>query len=252
VPLFCARFMKAPHRAQRDAGHGDVAAHESLMERFNRSFAARFEQLLAWYERRVRRALMRPRFLVAGIGGVFLVSLVLYPFLGVAFFPRTDAGQFLMNVKAPSGSRIEVTTDDVQQVEALVRRVVEPRDLELIVSNIGVQPGFSSIYTSNAGPHTATVQVALKEGHRIGSYEYMARMRNVLQREMPQLGVFFQSGGIVDAVLNQGLPAPVDVQLSGSNIDIVYATATRVAAGIRRLPGVMDLYIPQDSDYPSL
>ena len=97
--------------------------------------------------------------------------------LGLAFFPRTDAGQFVINVKAPSGTRIEVTAQDVAKVEALVRRIVDPNDLELIVSNIGVTPDFSSIYTSNAGPHTATVQVALKEDHRIGSYEYMARVR---------------------------------------------------------------------------
>jgi multidrug efflux pump subunit AcrB len=205
-----------------------------------------------WYERRVRLALVRPRTVIAGITAVFLASLVLYPFLGVAFFPRTDAAQFVMNLKAPSGSRIEVTAAAVQRVEALVRRVVEPKDLDLIVSNIGVQPGFSSIYTSNAGPHTATVQVALKEDHRIGSYEYMARMRSLVERELPQLTVFFQSGGMVDAVLNQGLPAPVDVQLSGSNIDAVYKTATGVAAAIRRLPGVSDVYIPQDIDYPSL
>ena len=69
---------------------------------------------------------------------------------------------------------------------------------------------------------------------------------------MPQLSVFFQSGGMVDAVLNQGLPAPIDVQLSGSNIDAVYKAATGVAAAIRRLPGVSDVYIPQDIDYPSL
>jgi multidrug efflux pump subunit AcrB len=242
IPLFCARFMKTPDHAEETGLHAEPAVHQT----------GRFEQFLVWYERRVRVSLVRPRFVIAGITGVFLASLVLYPLLGVAFFPRTDAGQFVMNLKAPSGTRIEVTADDVQKVEALVHRVVDPRDLDLILSNIGVQPGFSSIYTSNAGPHTATVQVALKEDHRIGSYEYMARMRNVLQRELPQLTVFFQSGGMVDAVLNQGLPAPIDVQVSGSNLDAVYTAATGVAADIRRLPGVSDVYIPQDIDYPSL
>jgi HAE1 family hydrophobic/amphiphilic exporter-1 len=252
VPLFCARFMKAPHHARDDGGHAGPAARRSVIERFNRSFAARFERLLFWYERRVRSSLVRPWFVIAGVAALFVASLVLYPFLGVAFFPRTDAGQFVMNLKAPSGTRIEVTAAAVQEVEALVHRVVDSRDLDLIVSNIGVQPGFSSIYTSNAGPHTATVQVALKEGHRVGSYEYMARMRRVLHTDMPQLSVFFQSGGMVDAVLNQGLPAPIDVQLSGSNLDAAYRTATSVAADIRRLPGISDVYIPQDIDYPSL
>ena len=150
---------------------------------------------------------------------------MLYPFLGVAFFPRTDAGQFVMNIKAPSGSRLEVTTGEVQKIESLVRRIVDPRDLDIIVSNIGVQPGFSSLYTSNAGPHTATVQVALHENHRVGSYEYMSRMRQAMRQELPHLTAYFQSGGMVDAVLNQGLPAPIDVQLNGSNIDAVYASA---------------------------
>jgi HAE1 family hydrophobic/amphiphilic exporter-1 len=259
VPLFCARFLKAPHhRGEADAVHHAGAAHQApaarpgFIERFNRSFSRRFEGLLVWYERRVRVSLQRPGRVILAITGVFVASLVLYPLLGVAFFPRTDAGQFVMNVKAPSGSRIEITTAEVNKIEALVRRVVDPHDLELIVSNIGVVPDFSSLYTSNAGPHAATVQVALTDDHRIGSYEYMARMRQAMQRELPNLSPYFQSGGIVDAVLNQGLPAPIDVQLNGSNIDSVFGAASGIAASIRRLPGVSDVYIPQDVDYPSL
>jgi len=267
VPLFCARFMKAPHHHHQHPAHPsqDTGAEEGVvgdvadqgrqargMERFNRAFSAKFEELLEWYEARVRASLTHPGAVVAGILGVFLVSLVLYPMLGVAFFPRTDAGQFVMNVKSPSGSRIEVSSRDVAKVEEIVRKIVDPRDLELIVSNIGVQPGFSSIYTSNAGPHTATIQVALKEDHRIGSFEYMARVRRAIEQELPRLSAYFQSGGMVDAILNQGLPAPIDVQLSGSNIDAVYKSATGVAADIRKIHGISDVFIPQDIDYPSL
>ena len=88
----------------------------------------------------------------------------------------------------------------------------------MIVSNIGVTPGFSSIYTPNSAQHTAFVQVSLKEDHHIGSYEYMDRVRKRLARELPQLSAYFQSGGLVDAVLNLGLPAPIDIQVSGSNL----------------------------------
>jgi HAE1 family hydrophobic/amphiphilic exporter-1 len=246
VPLFCAKLMRAPH------GHGTADRPQSFGARFNAAFLDRFTGLLAWYERRVRTALVSPRLVVAGITALFLVSLLLYPLLGVAFFPRTDAGQFVINLKSPTGSRIEVTSRDVERVEALVRKEVAPEDLELIASNIGVQPGFSSIYTSNAGPHTATIQVALQETHRVGSYQYMERTRRAIASTLPHLSAFFQSGGMVDAVLNQGLPAPIDVQLSGSNMDTVFGAATDVAAAIRTLPGVSDVFIPQDLDYPSL
>ncbi|HEX7139009.1 MAG TPA: efflux RND transporter permease subunit [Vicinamibacterales bacterium] len=245
VPLFCARFIRIAH-------HGTGEQPRGFGARFNAAFARRFSQLLSWYEHSVRRSLVSPRLAVAGITGLFLVSLVLYPFLGVAFFPRTDAGQFVINLKSPTGSRIEVTTADVDAVEALVRKIVLPEDLALIASNIGIQPDFSAIYTSNAGPHTATVQVALNEDHRIGSYEYMDRVRRAIATQLPRLSAYFQSGGMADAVLNQGLPAPIDVQLSGSNIDRVYDAATDLAAAIRTLPGTSDVFIPQDNDYPAL
>ena len=264
IPLFCARFLKGPAHAAAETSHG-VAEHSvsgdahtelspagGFMERFNRAFGARFEQLLVWYERRVRLALVRPRAVIVAITVAFVASLGLYPLLGTALFPRTDAGQFEMNIKSPPGTRIERAAQDVDKVQAIVRRLVDPKDLQLIVANIGVQPGFSSIYTSNSGPHTSTVQVALKEAHRIGSYDYMERVRAAIERELPYLSVYFQSGGMVDAVLNQGLPAPIDIQLSGQDVDAVYRQASSVAAEVRQVPGVSDVFIPQDIDYPSL
>ena len=88
----------------------------------------------------------------------------------------------------------------------------------MLVSNIGTVPGFSSIYTSNSAMHTAFVQVNLKQEHRLSSYEYMARLKRLVQRELPQVSVFFQPGGMVDAVLNLGLPAPIDIQVSGFDL----------------------------------
>jgi multidrug efflux pump subunit AcrB len=257
VPLFCAKLIKAAQHAAPAEVEGSAHEHAApepvgWMARFNAAFAARFERLLVWYEARVRTSLGRPGRVVVAVAAMFCASLMIYPLLGVAFFPRTDAGQFMVNLKSPSGTRIEVSAQNVARIETLIRSIVDPHDLDLIVSNIGVIPGFSSIYTSNAGPHTATIQVALKEDHRIGSYEYMARVRTAIQSEFPHLSAFFQSGGMADAVLNQGLPAPIDVQLSGSNVDLAFETAGEVAADIRTLRGVSDVYIPQDVDYPSL
>ena len=166
--------------------------------------------------------------------GIIVVSLFLFPLLDFSFFPRTDPAQFMMNLKLPSGTRIGITEEEVAKVEGLVRQAVSPEDLGMIVSNIGSTPDFSAIYTSNSGMHTATVLVSLKEDHKIGSYEYMARVRQRLAREMPEITGYFQSGGLVDAVLSLGMPAPIDVQVSGSNLQQSYATAQQLAGGSAR------------------
>ncbi len=92
------------------------------------------------------------------------------------------------------------------------------------------------MYTSNSASHTATVQVSLQDDHTVGSYEYMDRVREAMRRELPQLNAYFQSGGLVDAVLNLGMPAPIDIQVSGSNLEKAYETATKIAAKVRGAP----------------
>ena len=96
----------------------------------------------------------------------FAASLLLFPRLELSFFPRTDAGQFVINVKAPSGTRLVETEKEIARLEDLIRGIVPGSDLGMIVSNIGVDPGFSAIYTSNSAMHTAFVQVGLKPGHQ--------------------------------------------------------------------------------------
>src|SRR5262249_28446891 len=154
------------------------------------------------YDRLVIRALGRPWLTVAACGASFVMSLALFPRLELSFFPRTDAGMFVINLKAPSGTRISVTEAEVSKVEAIIRQVVSPDDLGVILSNIGVTPGFSSIYTSNSAAHTAFVQVSLRDNHKVDSYDYMARLKRQIGDQLPELSAYFQSGGMVDAVLN--------------------------------------------------
>ena len=259
VPLFCAKLISAheadegaPEFDERHEHHVTQPKARGRLERFNAAFNLHFKNMLDGYDRLVRRALTKPKLTACGILAVFALSLGLFPLLGIAFFPRSDAGQFEISLKAQSGTRIEVTNQEVARVEDLVRQVVKPEDLKLIVSNIGVIPGFSSIYTSNSGPHTATVLVALHQHHQIGSYEYMDRVRRVLREQMPNVSAYFQSGGLQDAVLNQGLPAPIDVQLSSQDLHSAFQAAADLAREIRKVPGVGDAYIPQDLDYPAL
>jgi multidrug efflux pump subunit AcrB len=158
----------------------------------------------------------------------------------------------MINVKAISGLKLQDTQAEIAKLEGLIRREVPVHDLKLIVSNIGSTPGFSSLYTPNSATHTAFVQVALNADHTLGSYEYMARVREAVAKEMPEISAYFQSGGLVDAVLNLGLPAPIDVKISGSNLKDDYSVARQVAAQARKLPNVSDILIPQDIDAPAL
>ncbi len=249
VPLFCSKFIHHVHGAHE--GH-ETGHRRGPGRRFNAWFNRRFDGFLGFYGRVIDVVLKRPvavLFLLAGIVGL---SLFLFPMLNLAFFPRTDPGQFVINVKLPSGTRINVTDQEVAKVENLVRQDVRPGDLGMIVSNVGSTADFSALYNTNSGMDTATVQVSLNPDHKIGSYQYMARLRRDLASKMPELTTYFQSGGLVDAVLSSGMPAPIDVQVAGSNMKQSYALATRLADKIRKFPGVGDVYIPQDLDYPAI
>lgn len=245
VPLFCAKLIRRPHDAHE-------TLRPSLGGRLHQGFNRRFQGLLDRYDHSLGWSLARPLATVAGIAGIFLLSLGLFPRVGLSYFPKTDPGQFVINLKAPTGTRLELTEKLVADVERIIREEVPTNDLAIVVSNLGVTPGFSSIYTSNSGQHTATVQAGLKEGHRTGSYEYMNRVRARLRRDLPQMAAYFQSGGLVDAVLNLGLPAPIDVQVSGSDLEAAHEVATEIAQRVRQLPGVSDVLVPQDIDYPAL
>jgi multidrug efflux pump subunit AcrB len=245
VPLFCARFMKA-------AAHESDRSSRGMGARFNRAFNRMFDRSLDRYDGVVTRVVARPAATLVLFACVFGASLLIAPLLGLAFFPMTDAGQFVIRVKAPSGTRLEETEKDVAKLEALIQKTVPKNDLGMVVSNIGVDPGFSSIFTSNSAMHTATVQVALAPGHDTGSYEYIARVKNAMEHELPQLTPYFSSGSLVESTLNMGLAAPINVQISGSNLQTSYNLGRDLARDIRKIPGVADVFIPQDLDQPGL
>jgi multidrug efflux pump subunit AcrB len=259
VPLFCARFLKAASHHGTPSSEMPVEVelqtHHNRWhfgEWFNVWFNDRFEAFLRIYDRLASGALAYPRITVLLCVASFVASLALSPRIGLSFFPRTDAGMFVINVKAPSGSRISVTEAEVAKVEDIVRKVIPASDLGVILSNIGMTPDYSAIYTSNSAQHTAFVQVGLIDSHKTGSYEYMARVKARIAEELPELNTYFQSGGMVDAVLNLGMPAPIDVQVAGSNLENSHKTAVELATRIRGISGVADVYIPQDNDYPAL
>jgi hydrophobic/amphiphilic exporter-1 (mainly G- bacteria), HAE1 family len=247
IPLFCSRLLKAHH-----SDEGADAKHASLWKRMSGGFNAAFNKLLDRYESLVKVALRRPGVTVAALMAAFVASLAIYPLLGVSFFPRTDAGQFTINLKAPTGSRLEVTDQYVAKVENLIKSIVRPEDFRMVVSNIGVVNDFSSLYTTNTGPYTATIQTQLAEEHKTGSYEYMTRVQEAIAQKFPELRTFVQSGSMVDAVLNTGMPAPIDVQVTSPRMHENYRIAQELASRISALHGVGEVYIPQDMNYPGI
>jgi multidrug efflux pump subunit AcrB len=259
VPLFCAKFITVD---PAHLHHGAVAIEETLgshppikasffrivIDKFNWVF----HKLQTQYEKAIAICLDRPVLVVIAFSLFVVGSLALYPFLGKAFFPRTDPGQFVVNVKVPAGTRIEVTDDYIAKMEQDIRNVVSPEDLNMIVSNIGITPDLSAIYTSNSGMHTAFIQVSLKEEHKTGSYAYMQKVRERLTKDFPDVATYFQAGGLVDSVVNQGKPAPIDIQIGGNNLQQAYDIAQVTAAKLKKLGSVNDVLIPQDLDYPGL
>jgi multidrug efflux pump subunit AcrB len=248
VPLYCATFIRIRH----EEIHGEIVK-KSFFARVVQRFNASFLKLLLYYDKAVEKALDRPKRTIATIaGGIVVLLALLFPFVGTSYFPRTDPGQFVIDVKAPTGTRVELTDTYIAEVEADIRQIVTPDDLGMIVSNIGITPDLSAIYTSNSAMHTAFVQVSLKEEHKIGSYEYMERLRRKLAADMPQLSLYFQAGGLVDSVVNQGLPAPLDIQISDNDMTEAYGIARNIASRLKPSRNVSDILIPQDIDYPGL
>ncbi len=248
VPLYCATFLRAVHEHAGAA----LEAGASWGRRFNAWFNHQFERMLGYYDFWVEKTLKRPRAVLLGFTAVFALSFLLSPLVGLSFFPRTDAGQFIINVKAPTGTRIEDTEKYVTRVEDIVRQEVPTRDLSTVVSNIGLMADLSALFTPNSGMHTAFVEVGLKQDHSVSSFEYMSRVRRRVAAEVPEIRTNFQSGGLVDAVLNQGAPAPIDVQVSGMNLNQADSIAEGLAQQFRAIPGGADVFIPQDMDYPAL
>ena len=133
-----------------------------------------------------------------------------------------------------------------------MRQVIPHQELSTIVSNIGLAPGFSAIFSSNAASDSGFMMVALKPDHKVSTFTYMRELKQLLPEEMPEVQTFFTSGSIIDSVLNFGLAAPIDVQVSGQSYAELFSAAKQAQAAISRLPQVENTFIPEESDYPTL
>ena len=242
VPVFCARFLTAD--AARAMEHS--------------RFARAFDRFAAKYEKALRYLVQKRRIAFAIVAAAFVGTLTLIaPRIGQEFFPAVDAGQFVLNMRTTSGMKVEETEKYVAGIEDLIREIVPKDQLETIVSNVGVFRGFAAMYSPNSGEHTAFIQVKLTLEHKTPTMAIVQRVREALKHDFPDVEFFFQTGGIVSAALDFGLPAPIDVQVivadqRDEHLKGARDFAERLKAVVEKVPGTADTIIEQSEDMPSL
>src|SRR5207302_4959577 len=184
--------------------------------------------------------------------GVCLIAFLLAPWLGQNFFPSSDNGEFILHIRAKSGTRIEETARLWDEIEASIRRQVPRYEMDNILDNIGLPYSTINFMHSTSGligAGDADVLVSLKEHHH-ATDGYVERLRETLPREYPGTTFYFVPSDIVTQVLNFGLPAPIDIQIEGTDIEGNREVAARMLQEVERVPGVADARIQQAFDYP--
>jgi CzcA family heavy metal efflux pump len=248
-----ADYMLPGEAMVHAAGH--VAAEgRSVFRRTIARFETAFERFRGGYHSVLAWAMLHRRAVLAAAAAFVAMSLLLVPAIGEDFFPQVDGGQFQLHVRAPAGTRLEQTEILFAGVERAVRRVIPPRDLQLVLDNIGLSSyGTNLAVGSNAtvGPADGDMMVQLTRDHRGSTWDYVRTLRRALPKEFPGVTFFFQPADMVNQVLNTGLPAPIDVQVVGhaaGNYDV----ARRLARDIAHIPGAADVRVQQVMDSPEL
>jgi multidrug efflux pump subunit AcrB len=242
-----AKFLLKPHSVHNE-GKGFFA-------RFQRGFEERFERFRLAYRRMLEGALRHRKAFTLAFLGVCIVSVAgLAPWLGQDFFPSVDAGQIKLHLRARTGTRIEETARLCDRIDATVRQIVPPKELETIIDIIGVPySGLNLSYSNSApvGPADADLLISLKGDHR-PTEQVIKAIRGRLTKDFPDVTFYFLPVDMVSQILNFGLPAPIDVQVVGNNLAANREFADKLMQKMRLVPGIVDLRIQQPFDAPRL
>lgn len=233
--------------------HGNHA--KNLFARIHDGFNEGFERFRAFYLNGLRFSLDAPWAIVGLASFVLISSLCLLPFVGRDFFPLVDAGQFRLHVKAPSGTRVEKTEQAFSAVEAEIRKVIPPDEIELLIDNIGVPAeAFNMAFGDSATIGTADgeILVSLKHHRKHSTPEYMKLVRNALNEKFPELTFYYQPADIVNQILSFGLPAPIDIRVAGYNKKENLAIAHEIIERVKKVRGAADVHLHQEVDAPQL
>ena len=220
--------------------------------RIVRGFDARFERLKDHYRFGLAKFIARRTFSLVCVAIIILSSLALLLIVGEDFFPAIDAGMMSLHVRMPTGTRIEHTELVVDEIERAIRTVVPDDELLGISDNIGLPLSYDLAFyqTDTIGPQDADLLIQLKPDHQ-PTAEYQQKVRDLLSVKFPNVTVYFQAADIVSQVLNFGLPAAIDAQINGNNLEADYDIALRLQDRMRTIPGVSDLRIAEPQDYPT-
>jgi len=250
-------YLLAPEARARDGGDaGHVAPiQRSIFRRISDAFEAGFLRFARAYEGALDWALAHRRVLIAVFLTFAFGSLALYPFIGRDFFPTVDAGQLRLHVRAPPGTRIEETEIYFQQVEDYIRQVIPAAEVNGIIDNIGVPNSINLALSDSVTVGTADgeILVALNTPHH-PTAGYLKTLREELPRRFPELEFFTQPADIVSQILNFGLPAPIDIQVTGplAESDANFRIAQQLATELRGVPGAVDVHVQQILDAPRI
>jgi CzcA family heavy metal efflux pump len=247
IPTLVMYIMRGhEHRAE---------APKSSLGRFQRGFERKFEDLRRSYEQLLETTLEHRGAFVACFLAFCLLSLGLFVFLGQDFFPQVDAGLLRLHVRARPGLRVEETARLCDQIEALLRQEIPQGQLQTILDNIGLpNSGLNLSYSSNGTMGTSDIEIliALDPEHHPPAAKLVRRLREILPQRFPGVEFFFQPADIVTQILNFGLPAPIDVQVVGTDMGSSYLIAQQIANKMRHIPGAADVHVQQLLSLPTL
>jgi CzcA family heavy metal efflux pump len=220
--------------------------------RIVRAFDARFERVKESYRFALAKFIARRNFSLACVAILILSSLAMLLVVGEDFFPSIDAGMMSLHVRMPTGTRVEHTELMVDNIERTIRTVVPADELQGISDNIGLPISYDLAFyqTDSIGPQDADLLIQLKPDHRPTAI-YQQKIRDLLSRQYPNVTAYFQAADIVSQVLNFGLPAAIDAQINGNNLQSDYDIALRLKDKMSLIPGISDLRIAEPQDYPT-
>jgi CzcA family heavy metal efflux pump len=228
---------------------------KSFMGRFQRGFERKFEGFRRGYEALLETTLQHRGMFVACFLIFCLLSLGLFTFLGQDFFPQVDAGLLRLHLRGRPGLRVEETARLCDQVEGSLRQEIPREQLQTILDNIGLpNSGINQSYSSNGtiGSSDAEILIGLNPEHHMPTADLTRHLREYLPEHYPGTEFFFQPADIVTQILNFGLPAPIDVQVVGTDLQTNYDIAQKIANRMRHIPGTADVHVQQMLSLPTL